>query len=117
MELTWAGLGNAPATSTRLAREDYDMVALHFLPLPWPWSARTRDVIALHYEAFTALPPNSELPNTRFGLNDKPHWDDWQCMDWGMVLFERKRESGRHRREIVGPARCTNTAAHASEHR
>jgi hypothetical protein len=117
MELTWAGLGNTPAAATRLAREDYDMLALHFMPLPWPWSARARDLIAQHYQAFTALPPNSELPNTRFGLNDKPRFDDWQGMDWGVVLFERKRESGRHRKTIAGPARCAGMTARAREPR
>ena len=109
MGLTWAGLGQAPGTRDRLAREEYDMLAIHFLPVPWPWGPAALGALAQHYVAFATLPAVRPPPNTNFDLNDRPHFDDWQGIDFGVVLFERTRESGRHRALLAGPVRCAHT--------
>ena len=96
MDLTWSGLPNAIGLAARLAREDYDMLAIHVLPLPWPWSRAATDALQAHYVVYSMVPPTN-APNANIDLHDQAHFDDRQGIEFGMALFERKRDAGRHR--------------------
>ncbi len=110
MELTWAGLQAEVGTTRRIAAEDYDVLALHTVFPPWPWPPATLVAIAEHYAAYASIPPAAAPSVPEFDLNDKARFDDWQGLDAAVVFFERKREAGRHRSVIHGPARCERGA-------
>jgi hypothetical protein len=106
LELTWAGRPDAPDTELRLARQEYDLLAIHVLPLPWQWPKRALAALGENYVAFFVVPPPSTAPAPLIDLGDTLQFDDRAGVDFGIALFERKRDAGRHHKTLDEPARC-----------
>jgi hypothetical protein len=104
MELAWGNLRDAGGTARRLASEQYDLVMLHAIVPPGPWSKRALEALDRHYTMFQSLAPPATLPDDDLDLNERARLENWPTL--GMLLFERKRDAGRHRSEIIGPRAC-----------
>jgi hypothetical protein len=104
MELAWGELRDAAGTGRRLANQEYDLVILHAIVPPGPWPQKALEALNEHYTIFHSVPSPAMPPDTDLDLNERARLENWPTL--GMLLFERKRDAGRHRFEIIGPRPC-----------
>ena len=108
MELAWADLRDAGGTGRRLAAEEYDLLVFQALPLPGAWSHEALVAMNEHYTIYHTIFPAADTTHVAsaadLDINERARLEGWPLPP--MVLLERKRDSGRHRVDIVGPPRC-----------
>jgi hypothetical protein len=102
LELAWAGNHDQPGLARRIGAEYYDLLAFH--AGLGAWSPDTRSQLALHYAAYAGVPAVPLAMPGDLDLNDRARPAAWTQP--GVVFYERKLDAGRHRRTIVGAARC-----------